>query len=129
MYFTSEPVGRPLALALPNSTPACLIRSASHGDPTGKVMRPIFHGGFLPLKLSQGVDRTEYGHGPYRAWICAGNFLKTPSGSLIRLMYETSWPHFCAARADVAARRADADVVARAATTTATMTDTPPKSV
>src|SRR5215831_9876613 len=108
MYLTSEPVVRPFALALSNSVPTCLIRSASHGEPTGKVTRPIFQGGFLPLKVSHGVARTEYGHGPYRAWMLAGSFLKTPSGSLMLLMYETSCPQACAAFA-VFAGLADAD--------------------
>ena len=59
MYFWSVPVTRPLAFALLNSTPTCLITSASHGEPTGNVIRPIFQGFGLPLKDVHGVALTE----------------------------------------------------------------------
>ena len=69
-------------MALLNSTPTCLITSASHGEPTGNVMRPIFHGFGFPLNASQGVALISYGYGPYRAWMSFGSFLNAPSGSL-----------------------------------------------
>jgi hypothetical protein len=59
-----------------------LIRSASQGEPTGNVIRPIFQGFGFPLKASHGVDLISYGYGPYRAWMFFGSFAKTPSGSL-----------------------------------------------
>src|SRR5947209_3548238 len=115
MYFCSVPVTSPLAFAFLNSDPTCVMTSASHGEPTGNVIRPIFQGFLTPLNEDQGVFLTLYGHGPYLAWISGESVLKMPSGSFT--LYVTSWPHFCAAAAVTTVGRAEADAVTRAAAT------------